>query len=135
MGLILEDILKEETIGSLVPKDATGAYLSVPRRSLSVPYELLDETVVTGEIREIKTWPEGVTDEAAREIVGMEIEFVLRLTHLGNFDDLFILKKSWPLLRDYGILPGQYKIKIILKEAKFGGEDVKKIYPKRDLVV
>ena len=135
MGLILEDILKEETIRSMVPEGAMSVYLLVPKRSLSMPYELVDDSVVTGEIREIKTWPEGVTDEAAHEIVGREIEFVLRLTHLGNFDDLFILKKSWPLLRDYGILAGQYRIKIILKEAKFDGEGVKKIYPKRDLVV
>ncbi len=128
MGLILKGILKSR--GIIVPEGAVDIFLYVPKDCLSEPYELQDDAVIHGEISEIE---EIGKEFKADEIIGEEIDLILRLGYLGYDDWLYISRDSWPLLRDYGILPEHFTITVSLKEIRTDEETVA-IYPKRDVV-
>ena len=127
--MILRAILTDE--GIAVPEHAVNISLLVPKDHLSTPYELHDDAIIHGEILEIE---EIGKEFKADELIGREIEFKLQLGYLGYHDWLYFSKDSWPLLRDYGILPGQFEITVRLKEIGIDGKTVA-IYPKRDVVV
>jgi len=129
MGLILERMLKSE--GVFVPEGAVNIFLRVPKSFLSAPYELQDNAVVLGEILGVE---EVGREFEADEMIGKEIEFVLRQGYLGSDDWLHFSRNSWPLLRDYGIFPDYFQITVVLKEIRTDGETIP-IYPKRDVVV
>jgi hypothetical protein len=128
MGLILKKVLKSG--GIFVPEGAVNIFLRVPKSLLSVPYELKDDAVILGEIMGI----EGVGEEfEADEMIGKEIELILRQGYLGSDDWLHFSRKSWPLLRDYGIFPDYFQVTVILKEIRIDGKTIP-IYPKRDVM-
>jgi len=129
MGLILKTILTSKSI--YVPERAVNVVLTVPKNFLSEPYELQDDAVIHGEILEIE---EIGKEFKADEIIGKEIELILRLGYIGYDDWLYFSRDSWPLLRDYGILPEHFIITVSLKEIRTDEETVE-IYPKRDVVV
>ncbi|RJS71009.1 hypothetical protein CW696_05025 [ANME-2 cluster archaeon] len=129
MGLILKTILTSKSI--YVPERAVNVVLTVPKKFLSEPYELQDDAVIHGEILEIE---EIGKEFKADEIIGKEIELILRLGYIGYDDWLYFSRDSWPLLRDYGILPEHFIITVSLKEIRTDEETVE-IYPKRDVVV
>lgn len=134
MALIIETFL---LTGSLPtpPESAVRACLEVKKINLSQAYELPDETIVTGELLEIKGG--GLTDkerEIVKEIEGKEIEFILWISALGSADWLYISRNSWLIFRDYAVLPGMgYTIKVKLVEARYDKETVE-IFPKRDVI-
>ena len=128
MGLILKRVL--ESGGIFVPVGAVNMFLRVPKSFLSAPYELQDDAVVLGEISGVEEV--GGAFEAD-EIVGKETEFVLRQGYLGSDDWLYFSRNSWPLLRDYGILPEHFIITVSLNEIRTDKETVA-IYPKRDVM-
>ncbi len=128
MGLILKTILTSKSI--YVPERAVNVVLTVPKNFLSEPYELQDDAVIHGEILEIE---EIGKEFKADEIIGKEIELILRLGYIGYDDWLYFSRDSWPLLRDYGILPEHFIITVSLKEIRTDEETVE-IYPKRDVV-
>ena len=130
MGLILKGTL--ESRGIVVPEGAVNIFLYVPKDRLSELYELQDDVVILGEILEIEEI--GKEFKEADEMVGKEIEFVVHLGALGSYDGLYLSRDSWPLLRDYGIFPDYFMIKVILKEIRSDEETIP-IYPKRDVVV
>lgn len=74
-----------------------------------------------------------IPEEVKRELLNKEIKFVLRVSIVGNIDQLFVSKDSWPLLRDYGIIPEDHGLKVRLKRMLIDQETIE-IYPKRDLV-
>jgi len=129
MGLILKTILKSG--GIIVPEGAVDIFLYVPKDRLSEPYELQDGAVIHGEISTIE---EIGKEFKADEIIGEEIDFILRLGYIGYEDWLYFSRDSWPFLRDYGILPEHFIITVSLKEIRTDKETVA-IYPKRDVVV
>lgn len=134
MALIIETLLSTGPLPT-PPERAVRACLEVRKINLSQAYELQDETIVTGEIVEIKGG--GLTDkerEIVKEIEGKEIEFILWVSALGSVDWLYISKDSWAVFRDYAILPGVgYTIKVKLTEAKYD-KKIAPIFPKRDVI-
>ncbi len=128
MGLILKKVLK--SAGVFVPEGAVNVFLRVPKSFLSAPYELQDDAVVLGEVLGVEEV--GGAFEAD-ELIGKEIELVLRQGYLGSDDWLHFSRNSWPLLRDYGIFPDYFQITVILKEIRIDGKTIP-IYPKRDVV-
>ncbi len=129
MGLILKGTLK--SMGIIVPEGAVDISLYVPRDRLSEPYELHDDAVIRGEISAIE---EIGKEFKADEIIGEGIDFILHLGYIGYGDWLYISRDSWPLLRDYGILPKHFIITVRLEEIRTDKETIP-IYPKRDVVV
>ena len=134
MALIIETLLSTGPLPT-PPERAVRACLEVRKINFSQAYELLDGTIVTGEILEIKGG--GLTDkekEIVKEIEGKGIEFILWVSALGSVDWLYISKNSWLIFRDYAILPGMgYTLKVKLTEAKSEGKTVP-IFPKRDVI-
>ena len=128
MGLILKTILTSRSIRA--PERAVNVVLYVPKDHLSEPYELQDDAVIRGEILEIE---EIGKEFKADEIIGKEIELILQLGYIGYDDWLYFSRESWPLLRDYGILPEHFIITVRLKEIRTDEETVE-IYPKRDVM-
>ena len=128
MGLILKKVLKSG--GVFVPVGAVDIFLRVPKSLLSAPYELQDDAVVLGDILGVE---EVGGEFEADEMIGKEIELVLRQGYLGSDDWLHFSRNSWPLLRDYGIFPDYFQIAVILKEIRIDGKTIP-IYPKRDVM-
>ncbi|MCK4475285.1 MAG: hypothetical protein KAU16_00990 [Methanophagales archaeon] len=136
MALIIETLLSTGYLPT-PPEGAVRACLEVRKSNLSEPYELLDGTVVVGEILEIKKFIGQLTHEEAeiieRELMSKKIEFILWVPTLGSVDWLYLTKKSWLIFRDCAILPEDYTIKVKLTEAKYNEETVE-IFPKRDVI-
>jgi hypothetical protein len=136
MPLIIEGRLEKWISSS--PGKYVGIYLDIPKKYLSIPYNLKSSNYydVEGEILDIKKFY-GVLEKdeiKIREVIGKNINFVLYVFGLGINDSLYIAESSWPLLRDYGILPEDYVLKVKLLRIKVDN-NVIDIYPKRDIVV
>jgi hypothetical protein len=135
MPLIIEGRLEKDIFSS--PGKYVGIYLYIPKKYLSIPYNLKSSNYydVEGEILDIKK-SYGVLEKdeiKIREIIGKDINFVLYVG-FGTYDSLYIAENSWPLLRDYGVLPEDYVLKVKLLRIKVDN-NVIDIYPKRDMVV
>ena len=115
MGLVLEMAIRK---GIISREDIINIYLNVPKTHLSEPYELPGKTAIIGEILDIKSMKAKLTEEEAKieEVIGKEIRFILFKNILGFYDTLYISKGSWPILRDYGILPDEYILKVKVDE-------------------
>jgi hypothetical protein len=135
MGLILEARLEKDypSAGRHV-----GVYLPIPKKFLSEPFSLrsLIHYDVEGEILDIRKFLGELEKEELklREVIGSKVKFILVRILVGTYDCLYISETSWPLFRDYGILPGDYVLKVKLTHIKVG-KNVVEIYPKRDVVV
>ena len=129
MGLIVENFIMSAPY--FQPENAVSAYLLVPSKYLSEAYELAEGSIIAGEIL-------GITDllgrdvEETEEVIGANILFVL-VTAISN-DYLFISKDSWPLLRDYGIVAEDYRLRVKITSAKVNEEEIE-IYPKVEKVI
>jgi|LJSS01.1.fsa_nt_gb hypothetical protein len=134
MPLIIEGRLEKDIFSR--PGKHVGIYLYIPQKYLSTPYNLKLSNYydIEGEILDIKKFY-GVLEKdeiKIREVIGKNINFVL---YVGFFNDyLYITENSWPLLRDYGVLPEDYVLKVKLLRIKVDN-NVIDIYPKRDIVV
>lgn len=124
MGLIVENFIKSDDL--LKPENAVSAYLLVPSKYLSEAYELVDGSIIAGEILGIKDLL-GRDVEGREEVIGAKISFVL-VTVFSN-DYLYISKDSWPLLRDYGIIAEDYSLRVRITTATVNEEEIE-IYPK-----
>ena len=115
----------------------SGVYLLVPKKYLSDPYNLktMETYEVEGEILDVrKIYGELVGEEVKiKELVGKPLKFILSTNVIGNYDNLFIAEDSWSTLRDYGVLPGDFILKVKLTRIKIG-EKLVEIYSKRDVV-
>lgn len=114
---------------------AVRVFLRVPKRLLSEPYELGDGAAVSGEILEVKKWLSSPTEEEVsvfRELAGKSVEFALLTQILGTEDHLYLTRETWSLLRDYGILPEDYVLRVKLVKAEYEGKELD-IYPKRSV--
>jgi hypothetical protein len=115
----------------------SGFYLLVPKKHLSDPYNLkiLETYEVEGEVLDVKkVYGELVGDEVkVKELVGTLLKFILTPSIIGSYDYLYITEESWSILRDYGVLPGDFILKVKLIRIKIG-EKVVDIYPKRDVI-
>lgn len=135
MALIVEELLMR---GIGLSGKYVGVYLQIPKERLSSQYNipLFSSPIVVGEILEIKKqYGELVGEELKlKELVGKRVEFILGVSLLGTYDFLYISEASWPLFRDYGVFPMEYRLKVRLMEIRSDSE-VTQIYPKRDVVI
>lgn len=133
MPLIVESILEK----GLPHAVHSGIYLSVPKKYLFDPYNLkvLETYEVEGEILDVrKIHGELVGDEVKiKELVGTSLKFILFTNIIGSYDYLYITEDSWSIIRDYGVLPGDFILKVKLTHIKIG-ERVVEIYSKRDVI-
>jgi hypothetical protein len=116
--------------------EATKVALEVPKINFSEAYDLPEGTIVVGELIKIEGVGLSEKDKAIlKDIEGVRVEFILERLHLGNYDRLLLSKKSWPLFRDYSILPDMmYRIILKLIEAKVNDKTIP-LFPKRDVFV
>ncbi|VUT27789.1 MAG: hypothetical protein SYNGOMJ08_00340 [Candidatus Syntrophoarchaeum sp. GoM_oil] len=128
MGLIVENSIRSSLL--LQPENAANAYLAVPSKYLSEAYELPEGSVITGEILGIMDLM-GRGVEEAKNLINSTIIFVI-MKVLGT-DYLYISRDSWPLLREYGILPDDYKLRVKIISARVNEEEIK-VYPKIEKV-
>jgi len=134
MGLILTRILYSVD-ASL--ENASRIFIWVPRRALSLPYELPMYSILKGEILNVDTAEAVISGDLKKileELRAKPIEFILFKRKTGSQDALFLSSDTWPTLRDYGVLPEQYEIEVRICEARFDDKTVD-IYPKRDVHV
>jgi hypothetical protein len=134
MVLIIRKYLKSTIIPLLPEEMVSKAYLEVSNANLSAAYDLPSKTVITGELCKVESVVDltGKEKTILEEIEGETLEFILWRS-FGNLDYLYISKTSWPILRDYAILPQKYYILTVkLKEANVGGNIVE-LFPKRDI--
>lgn len=133
MGLILKSYLKT---GYASAEGISKQHFSVPRRVLSDPYNLSNWDAIAGKILEVDSiFTSTLEDIAAlNQLKDKEIILSLYKLFLGTYDDLYLETESWEMIREYGIIPGQYNFKLKLTTVVTYGVTIE-IYPKRDVFV
>lgn len=121
-------------VGKYPPMGAAPVRISIPKNILSIPYELKEGDKLIGEIKGVyrKYWDESYT--LIPEIKPFKVEFVLKDLN-SEVDSLYLLKEFWPVLRDYGVLPDEYSVKVEIEKAETKVGEKINIYPKRDVSV
>ena len=110
------------------PEGASHFCISIDSSYLSIAYDLSDGDRLKGKIL---TFKEG--SEEFNELRGRDIEFIL--LNILNSDYLFISKKDWEELREYGLVRLGYYISVKIEEAiKKDGTKVP-LYTKRDVEI
>ncbi len=104
--------------------------ISIEKRILSIPYDLVSGNIVNAEIMNI----ENIKDE--KEFVGLKGEKIKLVLIKGTVskDYLLIHKDDWPKLRDYGVLADEVIISFKIDEVLKGSESMK-IYSKGNVEV
>jgi len=138
MGLIIAS--KLEVRMYLIEKGKhVGIFIPLPKRFLSEPYNLesFKYYIVEGELLDIeileKSIDEKLIERVQNELKGKKLTFYLRV-EFGKIDSLYLSEDSWKIIRDYGILPGNAKLKVKLTSIEIDGKK-EEIYPKRDIIV
>lgn len=130
MVLIAE--YRKLSLGTQKLAGATAIRITLPKTSLSIPYELKEKSVVHAEV--IKVLEDGsFGGQKQIPISPFKLDFILVSANVA-FDSLYIDEKSWPLLRDYGILPDRSSLSIRFTSFEKDGT-LYEIYPKRDVVI
>lgn len=71
-----------------------------------------------------------------KNIIGRKVKFLLMPGILTRFDYLCLDKESWALLRDCGIFPGDYVLRVKLNKIINTTKNLTiDLYPYRDIVV
>lgn len=133
MGLIAEAILDTVEVNI---ENATNIYIPLEKEYLSIPYELPNLSKIEAELLRIQSLeplpPEDI--ELIKRLQGIAFELILLRIKRGKHDLLFITNNSWIMIRDYGILPKKFAIRIKIIRAIYNGESVD-IFPLRDVYI
>lgn len=115
---------------------STSFIILIPKKLLSIPYELKPGSMITGFFIGIKSLMPLSEKErkVLDELINTKIDLILQFEIVGSNDFFFFTNESWRKIRDYGIIPNEFFIKINITEATMDGESFK-IYPKRDVIV
>lgn len=135
MPLIVEDILRS---GFVVRSDVSPVYIIVSAKYLSRQYLLqpLQTYWVEGTILAVEKATGALSEEEKavfeKHVFNKEVRLLLVPGPLIGYDSLYFDLNSWALLRDAGIFPGDYKVKIkLLRMAT--GEKTLDLYPYRNI--
>jgi len=143
MPLIVEDVLR---YGVSLRDGVTAMYIMVESTFLSkqynIPLPILMNAWVEGVILDVdKVSGELTSEERAileSHVIGKAVRFYVVAGLFSPYDELYFDESSWAPLRDAGLFPWQYKIKVKLESLSI--EDVasgkkKKLalYPYRDI--
>lgn len=108
MPLIIQKSVAKQGDLSLVPKDASLFYVSVPSIYLSEPYELPDDTMLLGLVQQLKQ-----ESKEFEHLKGKMLTFVLK--RAPEFDCVHLSKSDWNSdFRDWGLILPDYSLKIKL---------------------
>jgi len=138
--LIVSSILRREWT---LRGDVSSMCIYVDKKYLSQQYELTSlsaEYWVYGTIIDVSRvhglLPSVEKEVIERHVVGKSVRLYLVPAILSDYDKLYFDEDSWSILRDVGIFPNEYKIKMkLLKvEVKVEGR-VREVslYPYRDV--
>ena len=136
MPLIVESTLYE---GFKPRGDVSPMYISVSNKYLSKQYRPPIATCwVEGEILEVSRISGTLSDDERRAfekyVIGKTVRFYLAPGILTPYDNLYFDENSWSILRDVGIFPGEYKLRIkLLKLIIEPEKKVINLYPYRDV--
>ena len=131
MGLILRCVL--HSVDTSLEGSST-VFIWVPKRVLSSPYQLPRGTLLSGEIIEVDDVSRVFSGEEERlfsQLKGKPIDFFLLKRKVGD-DAWFLSSSSWSTLRDYGVLPEDFELEVVIRRARFD-DTTAEIYPKRDV--
>ncbi|RLF02118.1 MAG: hypothetical protein DRJ59_04460 [Thermoprotei archaeon] len=138
MPLIVEDTLHE---GLMLRKGTSPMYISVNNRYLSRQYGLSLAAThwVEGEVLEVSRILGTLSDEEMKVfekyVIGKTVRFYLVLGILTPYDNLYFDENSWSILRDVGIFPGEYKLRVKLFKLIIEPEGkIISLYPYRDII-
>jgi len=120
--------------GRQAPTNAFPIRITIPKSSLSIPYELREGSKITGSIVQVyESLSLGGLSQIT-DIPKLDVEFIL--TSAGSeLDSLYITNDSWKHLRDYGILPDKNWICVDLQVATTTNNTKIEIYPKKNVTL
>lgn len=137
MVLYITSILKYSEIDV---KDVSNYYLEVPKVVFTKTYPVNPRTKITAEIEDIenvqvfyvsvKEYDEK-WESLVKELKKTVSFYYVRLP-LGEYDRLYLYNEYWRLLRDYGILPDEYVLKIKISFVD-SIEGYLEVFPRRDM--
>jgi len=138
MPLIIEDILRR---GASPQKGVSPMYISVYSKYLSRQYNLLPSTKywVEGEILGVSRVLDTLSDEEKeileKYVVGRSVKFYLIVGILIPYDHFYFDEDSWSILRDVGVFPDEYKLRVKLSKliVETEGKTIN-LYPYRDVI-
>ena len=108
MPLIIQESISKQNDPSLVPKDASLFYVSIPSAYLSEPYELQDDTILLGIVQQQKQ-----ESKEFGHLKGKTLTFILKKA--PNSDCAHISKEDWNTgFRDWGLILPAYSLRIKL---------------------
>ena len=142
MGLVVRDVVRR---GASMAEGVSPFFISVDKRYLSEPYMLtvLTRINASATILDVGRVGAPLSSEERRvfeeHVIGKKV-----LLHVspGGFaasrDALYFCEESWALLRDAGVLPEEYEVKVrvtelTIRELSTGEERRVEVYPYRDV--
>jgi hypothetical protein len=146
MALIIKSTLRK---GFALSSDISDVYLEVDNKYLSRQYTI-PNMLITQKIWIVGTFLEvskisGVLsreeiDVFQKYVIGKSAKFYLIPALLITYDKLYLDQASWTLLRDCGIFPEEYQIKVRLEkmitiEPSTQRTQETELYPHRDITV
>ncbi len=131
MGLIVRESLFSIDLNV---KNVSNIFINIAKKGLTASYKLPEASIIKGVLLDI--YPKvriRVSDrKILDELKGKQMKFVLVKRKTGSYDTLFFSASSWSILREYGILPEDFEIKVKINEA-IVKDNIIPIYPKRDV--
>ncbi len=138
MPLIVEDALRE---GVRLLEGVSPICISVNSKYLSRQYgpPILATCWVKGEILGVSKVSGTLSDEERKVfeeyVVGKTVRFYLSPGFLTPYDTLYFDENSWSILRDVGLFPSEYRLKVKLSKLIIEPEGKTiNLYPYRDIV-
>jgi len=138
MPLIVSSILHK----SWPPRgDVSPMCVYVDKKYLSQQYELTlvtEDYWVYGTVVDVSKvygpLPSAEREILERHVIGRSVRLYLVPGILVGYDTLCFDKESWGMLRDAGVFPDEYRVKLKLLKVEVKGREVG-LYPYRDVEV
>lgn len=125
MSLLLSN--KQLYTGKVDDDSVVKVRITIKKSLLSVPYELGEGTEIEGKIDVVRD----KLDYIIPNIPVIPINFILKELN-SELDSLYIKKEFWPKLRDYGILPENNSVRVIITSIVSDGKKIE-VYPNRNV--
>jgi len=141
VGLIVKNTIKQ---GAIPFTDVSPFYINVDAKYLSRQHQIpfFSISFADGQILEVSKLIEPLTSEEktifTKHVVGKEVRFYVSRAVLVAYDSLYLDNSSWSILRDVGIFPDEYELKVRINKIEVsprpeGQKQVLEVYPYRDV--
>lgn len=143
MPLVVSSLLKR---GFSVRTGVSPIYISVDKKYLSQQYELtnlLASYWVYGSILDVSKLREPLSSDERKifeeHVLGKDVKFYLVPGLLVYYDSLYFDEDSWRILRDAGVFPDEYRVKVKLTKVEISepGKPAREVelYPYRSIEI